>query len=133
MAKRYTDQLAEWVKKRDATRRRQDKNVVAFLSVRADVKEAMGAGYALKTIWAHMHELGKIPYRYETFLKHVRRHIKEAKPAPPPAPRQAGIEKGDHGKGNTPDAREPCRPAKDKLEGSTGFTFEAQPNREDLI
>lgn len=77
MVKSYTDQLAEWAKKRDASRPRQDKNVVAFLAVRTEVKEAMDAGYALKTIWEHMHELGKIPYRYETFLKHVRRCINE--------------------------------------------------------
>ena len=49
--------------------------MVAFLGVRADVQEAMAAGYALKTIWEHLHETGKIPYRYETFLKHVRQHI----------------------------------------------------------
>ena len=78
MAKSYTEQLAEWVKKREASRPRQDKNVVAFLAVRADVKDAMDAGYALKTIWEHLHETGKIAYRYETFLKHVKRHIKHA-------------------------------------------------------
>ncbi|WP_419605606.1 TraK family protein [Thiolapillus sp.] len=59
--------------------RRQDLAAVAFMAIREDVKAAIGAGYAQKTIWAHLHEIGKIPYRYETFLKHVRKHIKEAK------------------------------------------------------
>ena len=116
MAKRYTDQLAEWVKKREASRPRQDKNVVAFLAVRADVKEAMDAGYALKTIWEHMRDIGKIPYRYETFLKHVRRHIKQA---------------------SEPDV-EPVTPPADptaKMESPrvSGFTFDATPKKEDLI
>lgn len=132
MAKRYTDQLAEWVKKREASRPRQDKNVVAFLAVRADVKEAMDAGYALKTIWEHMHEIGKIPYRYETFLKHVRRHIKQAPepdtPAPPPA---------DQVKDDKPDPKAKkageAKTTKKEPPSVSGFTFDATPKKEDLI
>ena len=61
MAKSYTEELADWVKKREDSRPRQDKNMVAFLAVRADVKAAVEAGYAFKTIWEHMHETGKLP------------------------------------------------------------------------
>lgn len=50
----------------------------AFLAARSDVIEAMTAGFALKTIWEHMHEIGRIPFRYETFLKYVHRHISNA-------------------------------------------------------
>lgn len=50
----------------------------AFLAARSDVIEAMTAGFALKTIWEHMHEIGRIPFRYETFLKYVNRHITNA-------------------------------------------------------
>ncbi|MBU0791961.1 MAG: TraK family protein, partial [Gammaproteobacteria bacterium] len=82
MAKSYTDELAEWVKKREASRPRQDKSLVAFLAVRDDIHEAIDAGYSLKTIWEHLHEQGKIPYRYETFLKHVNKHIKGGKVRP---------------------------------------------------
>lgn len=79
MTKRYTDELAEWVTKREKTRPRQDKGLVAFIAVKADIAEAIDAGYALKTIWAHLNDTGKIPYRYETFLKHVKKHIKNPK------------------------------------------------------
>ena len=48
MAKSYPEQLAEWVKRRESTKR--DKNLVAFLAVRDDVKLAVDAGYAVKTI-----------------------------------------------------------------------------------
>lgn len=82
MKKPYTDQLAEWVKKREKSRPRQDKGLVAFIAVKEDITEAIDAGYALKTIWEHLHETGKIPYRYETFLKHVKKHIKEKPKAP---------------------------------------------------
>lgn len=77
MTKRYTDQLSDWVKKREKSRPRQDKGLVAFIAVKDDITEAIEAGYALKTIWEHLHETGKIPCRYETFLKHVKKQIKE--------------------------------------------------------
>jgi hypothetical protein len=57
-----------------ATLKRKD-YLPAFLAARSDVIEAMVAGFALKTIWEHMREIGRIPFRYETFLKYVRRHI----------------------------------------------------------
>jgi len=123
MAKPYTEALAEWVKKRKEKRPQQDLAAVAFMAVREDVKAAIEAGYAQKTIWAHLHETGKIPYRYETFLKHVRKHIKEAKREE--APKEAKV---------TPDntkaaaGRENTKPAKKE-----GFTFDATPRKEDLI
>ena len=51
MPKSYPEELAEWVKKREATRPRQDKNVVAFLALKSDVQDAIAAGYSLLTIW----------------------------------------------------------------------------------
>lgn len=54
--------------------------LAAFMAARSDVKEAMEAGYALKIIWEHMREIGRIPFRYETFLKYVRQHITNAPP-----------------------------------------------------
>ena len=59
MPKSYPEELAEWVKKREATRPRQDKNVVAFLALKSDVQDAIAAGYSLLTIWEHLHEKGR--------------------------------------------------------------------------
>jgi hypothetical protein len=73
MTKIYTETLAEWAKKRETEKSRRDRHWVAFLAVKADVEAAIEAGYALRTIWEHMRETGKITYRYETFLKHVHR------------------------------------------------------------
>ena len=49
--KTYSEELAEWLKGREARKPRQDKHVVAFLAVKSDVQTALDAGYAMKTIW----------------------------------------------------------------------------------
>ena len=116
MTKRYLDELADWVRSREP---RPDQSRVAFLAVRGEVQAARAAGYALKTIWAHLRETGRIACRYETFLNYVRRHIKE----PPPA--------ADEGSGKKPDsaASQPAAPS-----GVGGFTFDATPKKkEELI
>lgn len=133
MPKNYTDVLAEWITRREVSRPRQDKNLVAFLAVLADVKTAREAGYAIKTIWEHLHETGKIPYRYETFLKHVRRHIK---PAPTETPKQVGSATArteTHPmKSKEPDPAASI-PKKTPPPSVSGFTFNATPKKEDLL
>ena len=119
MANQYVEELAAWVRESRANRPRQDTNMVAFLAVRADVQEAMAAGYAVKTIWEHLHETGKIPYRYETFLKHVRRYITtdtsakiKTKPVLPQSVTAQVVKKPP---------------------SIGGFSFDANPKEEDLI
>ena len=104
----YTDELADWVTKRNASRARQDRHVVAFLAVRADVEAAIGAGYSVRTVWEHLHETGKVACRYESFLRHVRLHIRQGKAAPD--------------KAVPPGAQRPA-----------GFTFNPRARKEDLL
>lgn len=130
MANRYTDELAEWVKKREATRPRQDKSLVAFLAVKEDIREAIDAGYALKTIWAHMNETSKIPYRYETFLKHVHKHIKDKSGSLPSTKGQVIVEKPSSLGASKPAQPEP---KKNPVIKSAGFSFDAKPNKEELL
>lgn len=114
MAKSYTDDLAAWVKKREKSRPRQDKGLVAFIAVKDDVADAIEAGYALKTIWEHMSETGKIPYRYETFLKHVKKHIKaKNKSTIKPSQTESPPEKAE--------------------KKSEGFQFDSKPKKEELL
>ncbi|CAG0988828.1 Protein TraK [Anaerolineae bacterium] len=136
MSSSYTEELAEWVKKRDAEKpKRQDKNWVAFLAVSNDVKAAIVAGYSLMTIWEHMHETGKIQVRYETFTKYVRRHGNRStvqidqggdKPTAPEAVEQAQSTKPEPVESRS----EPKKSEPPKL---GGFTFDAKPKREELI
>lgn len=136
MASPTVDDLAEWVKTRETTKKpRQDKNLVAFLAVKVFVKDSLDAGFSVLTIWEHLHEKGYIAYSYETFLKHVRRHVKakqrtsEVKPTPTsPIPIAAETRAS---KTHPP---EPVpAPAPPKQLEVTGFTFNPTPNKEDYI
>ena len=80
MGKSYTDQLDEWVKQRQSAKR--EKNAVAFLVVLDDVKAAIDAGYAVKTIWRNLRETNRIDISYETFLLLVNRKIRNAQVTP---------------------------------------------------
>ena len=132
MAKTYPDQLGEWVKLRKSTQR--DKNLVAFLAVRDDVKAAVEAGYAVKTVWANMHESKRIEFGYDTFLNYVNRLLRRplvdqaatlTESASPPTtansnPKpKAGVKKS---------VAKTTKP-----EAPTGFTFNSAPKKEDLI
>jgi hypothetical protein len=127
MAKSYPEQLAEWVKRRESTKR--DKNLVAFLAVRDDVKLAVDAGYAVKTIWANMHEEKRVAFGYDTLLNYVNRYIrmKSTRPAdslPAKTDPQPQVSK-PYPQNQGPRVRAPNTPA--------GFKFNSEPNVKDLI
>ena len=133
MAKSYPEQLAEWVKRRESTKR--DKNLVAFLAVRDDVKLAVDAGYAVKTIWANMHEEKRVTFGYDTFLNYVNRYIrmkstKPSDPVPAKTNPQPAIERGRQVSKPAPQNQGPKVKAPDT---PTGFTFNSEPNVKDLI
>ena len=61
MAEDFSNQLAQWVEQRGL--QTSDKNFVAFMAVRDDVKLAIDAGYAVKTVWANLRETDRITVR----------------------------------------------------------------------
>lgn len=132
MAKSYPEQLGEWVKQRTSTRR--DKNLVAFLGVRDDVKAAVEAGYAVKTVWANMVECGRIVFGYDTFLNYTNRMVRRTPadqvaasiPAPP-----AGRAPLTHSR-STMDTKT-AAVKRMKSEPPAGFTFNPVPNEEELL
>ncbi len=130
MASRYADELAEWVSARPAPRPRQDRSLVAFLAVKEDVRAALEAGYAMKTIWAHLHATGRIESRYETFTLHVKRHLRTPPPAQPPTAAQAQRPPGGPAATSPPAPREPRKTLPPSV---GGFTFNATPKTEDLF
>lgn len=71
------EKIAQWVKEGgnspDSTKR---DTRAEFIAVQADVKAAIDAGYAYRTIWEHMRETKRVSCRYETFLRYVRKYIK---------------------------------------------------------
>jgi len=132
MAKSYPEQLGEWIKQRESTQR--DKNLVAFLAVRDDVKLAVEAGYAVKTVWANMTESKRIEFGYDTFLNYVNRLIRR-----PQVDQAATLTAAESPA--TPDSirTKPKAGAKKsaakttKPEAPAGFTFNPVPNKEELL
>ncbi|HAV9341900.1 TPA: TraK family protein [Escherichia coli] len=84
MGKDYLADLQTWVSQKKGLNSSSANTArVVFLAIRDDVKSAIDAGYALTTIWEHMHETGRVTTTYETFRRHVKRYIREQKPAAP--------------------------------------------------
>lgn len=134
MVKRYSEELAAWIEKRATKKRRLDAAAVAFLTVKADVIEAMEAGYAMTTIWEHMRETGRVKVSYETFRRHVQRYI-TTKPSPantsanPPADQVKADKPAPKAKAKTDAPQEP----KKEATPIGGFNFNPKPNKEDLL
>lgn len=128
MAKSYPEQLGDWVKRRESTQR--DKNLVAFLAVRDDVKAAVDAGYAVKTIWSNMSEAGRVNFGYDTFLNYTNRLIRRQKTPPPAAPDTTpALTESTRSK---PSTKKTAPPKVVKPE-VTGFTFNSAPKKEDFL
>ena len=82
MAENFSNQLAQWVEQRGL--QRSDQNRVAFLAVCDDVKLAIDAGYAVKTVWANLRDTGRIDFGYKTFHMGARRgHLVKTGPVVP--------------------------------------------------
>ena len=132
MTTSYTDQLGKWVKEKKSTPR--NKNLVAFLAVRADIKEALEAGYSVKTVWENMLELKRIDFGYDTFLNYVNRQIRK----PQANPSTQIVEKKSAITSKTSNAEQPddatkTTPKTTKPGTLPGFTYNPVPNIEELF
>ena len=111
----YVKELQAWVIQRQQNNRPPSKQEVlaTFLGVKTDVEEAINAGYNLKTIWTYLTEKNLIAFRYETFLRYVKQYITQTSMATPPAKEKPEVSKISR--------------------DINGFSFNSQPNKEDLI
>ena len=130
MAEDFSNQLAQWVQQRGL--QTSDKNLVAFMAVHDDVKLAIDAGYAVKTVWANLRETGRIDLGYKTFLNYVRRCLG---PSPDPA---AGspVKPATTVAAAAPPSREsnPVKtPARVLPLEMPGFVYNPVPNKEELL
>lgn len=107
--------------------------MVAFLAVKSDVQAALDAGYAMKTIWEHMKETGRLRCRYETFTQHVKRYIKAVPVIAAPAPATSPDSQAKGAKPNPKAAPPASEPPKSEPPKIGGFTFDATPKKEDLL
>jgi hypothetical protein len=131
MAKTYVEELAEWIQKRKSGR---DKNLVAFRSVESDVKEALEAGFSVKTIWCNLHEAEQVTCGYETFLNLVNRHIR-AKPPAKNKPKALNQHAKDGREKNKPEAKEGglAAPNSAKSPAQPGFTWNKSIKNDELF
>ncbi len=133
MAKNYTEELAGWVKQHAEKRRLQDSAAVAFVAIKSDVVAAMEAGYALTTIWEHMHETRKVKCCYETFRKHVHRFISKPAARRAPSPVVVEAKAGPKHQATGSAAKQPTPSRQSESLKIGGFTFNPSPNKEDLL
>ena len=129
MAKSYSKQLGEWVKLRELPRR--DMNLAAFLAVRDDVRAALDEGFTLKTVWTNMHETGRIRYGYHTFRNYVNKHLRTLADGLTEAPHVRNSQASTPAATSTSVRR--LGPQVKGQDGATGFTFNAVPNKEELL
>jgi uncharacterized protein DUF5338 len=126
MSKRYSDQLGQWVKQKQS--RKRDKNLVAFLAIKADVQEALNEGYAAKTIWAHMLEKKRIEFGYDTFLNYTNRQIRRHLSSATSIQDEQNIASKDKTNKQT---KEPKKATTKPQQ--PGFTFDSSPKNEDYL
>ncbi len=132
MATSYTDQLAKWVKEKKSTPR--NKNLVAFLAVRADIKEALDAGYPVKTVWENMHELKRIEFGYDTFLNYVNRQIRQPQTKQSiQSNEQNSVQSQNHCATKPPDDNINQTAKTTKSGALPGFNYNPVPNIEELF
>ena len=124
----YVDELASWVQAQPPKRHAQDANTVAFLAVRGDVEAALAAGFPLTTIWRHLHETQRLRFRYDTFLKYVRKHVRRGAQA---APVQAVANPSPASAPGSPTASPPEPRRTDTT--VPGFSFKAAANPKELF
>ena len=116
MTKARVVSIGDWAKQRTLARR--EKNLVALLAVRDEIESGLEAGFAAKTVWRYLYETGKVPCKYDTFLKFVNRNIRQAPPLKLQIPSSAPT---------------PVPPAVKKEPELRGFHFNPIPRKEDLI
>lgn len=50
----------------------------AFLALKKDIHQAMNDGYTAKDVWEFLHERGRMPIKYRTFIDYVNRYLQES-------------------------------------------------------
>lgn len=133
MAKNYVSQLGEWVASKPATHKA--KNLAAFIAVRDDVRDALSAGYSVKTVWAHLYESRRIAIKYDAFLGYVHRYLQKPglQQSETSDSQQSGAAGAGAGFSGTP-AGPASRSQPRKLSAEMpGFKFNPIPNKDELL
>jgi hypothetical protein len=99
------------------------KNRTVFLALRPEIQGALDDGWNIKIIWDTLHEEGKVNFGYQAFRRYVNSLILSPQPS----------SDATAGKKALPDQTKSSGDKKQNKPIATGFTFNNNPNKEDLI
>jgi len=111
MAHSLSARIAAHVKQHPASPR--ERNRAVFLALLPEIRQALDEGWSVITIWRTLHAEQKVTFSYQAFRLYVKKLILAPGRARPSTP-------------SLPCDRVPTK-------GTTGFTFNPVPNKEDLI
>ena len=106
----------------------ENQNRATFLALRPDIKQALGDGWSVKSIWETLHEEGKVSFGYDAFLRYTKRLV-----LPPAGRTPPRIQAGQTDIAMTVEQKTGEPEAKEALPQIGGFTFNPSPKKEDLI
>ena len=128
MAKSLSERIAASTVKQAPSRSAQ--NRATFLALRVDIKQALDDGWPVKSIWETLHKEGKIDFSYQAFRGYTNRLILLS------YDKNQVLENAENlpvtGLGN-PMKQVASMAAERKPEKATGFIFNSEPKKEDLI
>jgi hypothetical protein len=125
MGSKYVGDLEAWVKAKAI--KKPDANVAAFLAVRDLVKARLDDGYSATIIHEFLRAGQHIDICYDTFLKYVHRYVQPPRKGPKARGRTTRTVGHALGAGTASTGK------RDTSSGISGFTFNPNPKREDLI
>ncbi|MDP2976962.1 MAG: TraK family protein [Anaerolineales bacterium] len=128
MAKSLSERIAARTVKKKPSRSAQ--NRAAFLALRVDIKQALDDGWPVKSIWETLHEEGKVDFSYQAFRGYVNRLILSPPATDHPSP---AAEKLPATGSSNPTKQVAPKATVKQPEKATGFTFNSEPKKEDLI
>lgn len=120
--KTLSERVAERMIKKRPTRGAQ--NRATFLALRPDIKQAIDDGWPVKSIWETLNEEGKITFSYQAFCRYTKRLILTPPTSQaPPIPNSTAA---------APDKKTKVV-NKPTPAVNAGFTFNSEPNKQDLF
>jgi hypothetical protein len=102
-------------------------NRAAFLALRDEIRAAMEDGWSVKVIWETLRDEGKISFSYPAFCGYANRLILSPHQAKAVKVETTAVTESNQATKQTPKQVEKKKPQ------ATGFTFNSDPNKEDLF